>query len=415
MKRFDSSSRRLLAFSTACSLSLLAIPTLRTRVSPSSWFQNPVIWSVSAAKNDRTAIFVDPQSDTVSTYDGSGYVERRFSDGKKIGVWSPPIFSSPHPAASLDGRKLVGLGYTATAINRLSMRLSPIGNQLQVWDTKLHRVTAKLPAANNFKGNTFRIYNASDSEVAVVEDCRSADCKPSVYVADVLWNLNDGKKKLFLKSAWHPELASVVAPSGTILWGRMGDRDSNDSSQEFFLDDNFGHSHRLELDPKDRPTSASDNWTCPTLLFNKSQSRLWGSVQFADSLRVGRTGSFVCWDWKTGKPLWRWQETDVQPVKVDLSADEKYLAVGCTVVLPSTYARAVRLVIIDAQTGALVRDLVRPRGGKMQRAFNFVTRAADQVQPSGYNVPAVLGVRWAPDGKSLLAAYADGELIRWRT
>lgn len=403
MKKFDAASKKLIWVTTALCFGTLMLPLvthfLRKR-------QVDQIWAVKGVFDDQMNIVCQDDKSLVRTFDGVNLADFDLKNGSsKSKPWVATKLPSLDFALTPDGAKVVGI----VAASRTKRQ-----NQLWVRDVSSKAVTKRIDLKNSrYPQGIYpmvSIYFLTKRYVVTSYWNEVGRSKGKMQVVDLF----EGNAMEFARDPDYEECGAFAAsPQGELFFGWL---DKN----ELQFQPMKGKSRKLPLDERDWPGSQRQPWGyfLPTTLFNRQGSLLFASIQFEDSLRAKQkaTGSVCAWDWKKGTLQWRWQQDDVQPVKLALSPDQKLLAVGCTVVLPTTYRRGVRLLILDARTGTVKQEFFRDRGGsqKWQQLAEKVRRTPDEFFPSGYNVPTVTGLSWTADSASLIAAYADDELIRWR-
>ena len=396
MNRFDKSSKRLLFGTTLLAAALLAIPIAKSFVDAR---QPDEMWKTGHLFTYRTTVTVDASQKFVRTYDGINLAQFDFATGKRQWTRAPKRARFESAALTPDGLGLVGI------------ESGQSGQELVVRNAKTGAIEHRVELKGSRTPNVIHFVDKSHailSESGIRQEVRG--------VARVL-NFKTGEK-LFSEDVYRAgdNSSTAFATFGRGIYKGYLD----DDGPTLRLNTPDGKAHKLLLDILDAPNTQRPDYGYffPTTIFDAQQQRVFSSIQYRDSIndRVDGTGSVCAWNWQTGARLWRWKENAVQPVTIALSPDQKLLAVGGTRAIQTSYRRGVSLVILEAATGKKLQEIKRDRGGsaRWQRAIEKVRKTPDEFFPSGYNVPTITGLAWAGDSRSLVVAYADGDLIRWR-
>lgn len=428
MKGFDSKSWRLVIFSTLCSLAFLAVPTLqalREKQEPST---ATVIWSTRTRTELPMEIRCDPLTDTVVLFDGSRYRQHSYATGMlRASTTIPnnlPFTIRPGALLSPDGKNII-------SFSRTRFRREPsMGRLLAMFEEVLVRQAPSLKPVRKFSiydvniprlmGANGRLDSVSKNHVGIWETYniwtpQGSDKPNRSFRNYVLYDLKTGQR-----APWpeHPgidqsQAIKALTPNGELLRGGLQDNANSNLGKVLFLEDIRGNRHQLQFDARDQPATNGTNWQGATLVFNPEQTRVWGSIQAWD--RIGRLGSVVCWDWKSGRPLWRWEELEAKPSRIALSPNRKQLAMAVSITLENNPMKEARLLILDSNTGKILHTLERDRSPKTMwgRIMNRGRKVPDTLLNRGGVAPVIDSLCWAPDGKSLFVVYADSEVIRW--
>ncbi len=395
LKNLDAPSRRLIFGTTVLAMSILSVPVF---IAFTRTGQSDEMWRRKGVFTYRSEVVCIDRRDIVRTYNGYSSTDFNLRTGSFVKTASLKTLRRESSSLSPDGMTIVSVEPVMSTRTQIVIR-----NAVNL--SVIRRVNLPVQSKNQFSS----VHHVSSQYVVVSQWGEKEYVKGTCAVLD-----EPSKRVLSFPAADKYGYMAMFFQKGKDEY--LGSVDGKNIQ----LYSPTSVNKRLDIDALDQPTDQRPvyGYFFPTAFVHPQGNRLFASVQFAKSLRGGEheTGSVYAWDLNTGKVVWRWQDTDVQPVALSLSPNGKLLAVGGTVYFPSTYERGARLLILDATTGQVKQEFFRSRGGSgsWQQALEKVRRTPDRLYPSGYDVPTVTGISWTVDSASIVAAYADDEIIRWR-
>ena len=440
-----------------CGAIIVALPWLMNRSHWDRGWDKPAVtplWKAKVSRDGIGKLVFSADGTTISSPDAKGI--RRWEAG--TGKESPTL---PQPAGyrtllSSDGKIAAMVRKGALMRTTKVAFWQPVFKETSL-NGSVYRV--QVPGGTRvvinqqlFGGRGVEIWDVAAKKLMRVIPIR--DDKPkqliTLYGADIV--LSPDGSHLFMRFGQEYQMWDVRA--GQLLWEKRNKKDFYTNPAFVFSADNKTVYQALSSDeiaqkifPELRLIDKKAEAVVQTFAFKESNLNPWGNWIFWHPLAFSPTGRYLvavrrssqrsyrggksdgtiyCWETRTQKMLWTFQQKNFNPQEIAFAANEHTLAAGGeNRVNLGSFAIKGNLVLINLTNGQGVSMLSEenPRDrfqqSKMQKEQQLAFRLNTyQRSPNTIYLPGDSGsatsLAFSPDSTKLAAGYIDGEIKMWK-